>query len=150
MGNTNKQNNMDRQMISTDSSQTKLSQTKTRTHAFWGYTVPPHDCPFYWFLLDPRWKEDKFKVTNLKNLPKFHFFLFWKILTYETHLLKLLGKMCIYEMDPVSIVEDTDTMKCFAEYPNILSFYLTWWLFILSLIITIYDVRLLAIRPIVP
>ena len=27
-----------------------------------------------------------------------------------THLLKLLDKMCKYEMDPMSIVEDTDSV----------------------------------------
>ena len=41
----------------------------TRTPAFWGYPPQPHD--YYWVILDPKSKEDKVKVTNLKNLPKF-------------------------------------------------------------------------------
>ena len=44
------------------------SQTRTRTPAFWGYPLPPHDYPLYWVILDPKSKEDK--VKNLKNLPK--------------------------------------------------------------------------------
>ena len=77
-------------------------QTRTtRTPAFWGYPPPPHDYPLYWVKLDPKWKEDKVKVTNLKNSPKFQ-------TLHVTHLLKLLDKMCKYEMDPTSIVEDTE------------------------------------------
>ena len=32
---------------------------------------PPNDYPYHWVILDPKSKEDKVKVTNLKNLPKF-------------------------------------------------------------------------------
>ena len=49
----------------------------TRTPAFWGYPPPPHDYPYHWVILDPKSKEDKVKVTNLKNSPKFHIFEFW-------------------------------------------------------------------------
>ena len=49
----------------------------TRTPAFWGYPLPPHDYPYYWVILDPKWKEDRVKITNLKNLPKFQIFKFW-------------------------------------------------------------------------
>ena len=49
----------------------------TRTPAFWGYPLPPHDYPYHWVLLDPKSKEDKVKVTNLKNLLKFIIFEFW-------------------------------------------------------------------------
>ena len=45
----------------------------TRTPAFWGYPPPPHDYPYHWVILDPKSKEDKVKVTNLKNSPKFHY-----------------------------------------------------------------------------
>ena len=55
---------------------TKPTRT-TRTPAFWGYPLPPHDYPFYWVILDPKSEEDKVKVTNLKNLPKFQNFEFW-------------------------------------------------------------------------
>ena len=55
--------------------------------------------------LDPKSNEDKVKVTNLKNLPKFQIF---KQTLHVTHLLKLLDKMCKYEMDPTSTVENTE------------------------------------------
>ena len=54
------------------------------------------------------YKEDKVKVTNLKNLPKFQIL---KRALHATHLLKLLDKMCKYEMDPMSIVEDTERTR---------------------------------------
>ena len=46
----------------------------TRTPAFWGYPPPPHDYPYHWVILDPKSKEDKIKITNLKNSPKFQNF----------------------------------------------------------------------------
>ena len=49
----------------------------TRTPAFWGYPPPPHDYPYHWVILDPKSKEDKVEVTNLKNSPKFQIFEFW-------------------------------------------------------------------------
>ena len=42
----------------------------TRTPAFWGYPPPPNDYPYHWVILDPKSKEDKIKVTNLKKLAK--------------------------------------------------------------------------------
>ena len=58
--------------------QIKFRKTRTtRTPAFWGYPPPPHDYPNYWVILDPKSKEDKVKVTNLKNSPKFQIFEFW-------------------------------------------------------------------------
>ena len=56
----------------------------TRTPAFWGYPLPPHDYPYYWVILDPKSKEDKVKGINLKNLPKFQIFEFWNKL-YTRH-----------------------------------------------------------------
>ena len=87
-----------------------MSPTKTRTTrtpAFWGYPPPPHDHPYHWVILDPKSKEDKVKVTNLKNSN------FWilKWALHTTHLLKLLDKMCKYEMDPMSILEDTERTR---------------------------------------
>ena len=54
----------------------------TRTPAFWGYPPPPNDYPYHWVILDPKSKEDKVKVTNLKNSPKFHYtrHTFWSCL----------------------------------------------------------------------
>ena len=49
----------------------------TRTPAFWGYPPPRHDYSYHWVILDPKSKEDKVKVTNLKNSPKFQIFEFW-------------------------------------------------------------------------
>ena len=57
-----------------------LTQTETRTirtPAFWGYPPPPHDHQYHGVILDPKSKEDKVKVTNLKNSPKFQIFEFW-------------------------------------------------------------------------
>ena len=92
--------------------QNKINQTKitrtTRTPAFWGYPPPPHDYPYHRVILNPKSKEDKVKVTNLKNSPKFQIYEFWKKALQATHFLKLLDKMCKYEMDPMSIVEDTE------------------------------------------
>ena len=51
--------------------------------------------------MDPKSKEDKVKVTNFEKLPKLH----------ATHLLKLLDNMCKYEMDPMSIIEDTERTR---------------------------------------
>ena len=47
------------------------STRTTRTPAFWGYPTPPHDYPYHWVILDPKSKEEKVKVTNLKKSPKF-------------------------------------------------------------------------------
>ena len=44
------------------------------------------------------------RVTNLKNLPNFNLWIFKQML-HATHLLKLLNKMCKYEMDPMSLLK---------------------------------------------
>ena len=64
----------------------------------------------YWVILDPKSKDDKVKVTNLKNLPKFKFFNFETSITHDTRM-KLLDKMCKYEMDPTSIVEHRERTR---------------------------------------
>ena len=83
----------------------------TRTPAFWGYPPPPHDYPYHWVILDPKSKEDKVKVSNLKKYAKISIFLILKWALHATHLLKLLDKMCKYEMDLMSIVEDTERTR---------------------------------------
>ena len=55
----------------------KATQTRSRTPAFWGYPLLRHGYPYYWLILDPKWK-DKVKVTILKNLPKIQIFEFWR------------------------------------------------------------------------
>ena len=65
-------------MILENGKNNSLEETgRTRMPAFWGYPPPPHDYPYHWVILDPKSKEDKVKVTNLKNLPKFQIFEFW-------------------------------------------------------------------------
>ena len=49
----------------------------TRTPVFWGHPLLPHDHPYHWVLLDPKSKEDKVKVTNLKNSSKLLIFQVW-------------------------------------------------------------------------
>ena len=68
----------------------KATQTSTRMPAFWGYSAASQSYKFKEFA---------------KNLN----FEFWKKKTlHAAHLLKLLDKMCKYEMDLASIVEDTE------------------------------------------
>ena len=77
-------------------------QTRTtRTPAFLGYPLPPHDYPFHWVILDPESKEFA-KISNLWIL---------KQTLHKTDFLKLLDKMCKYEMDPMSIVEVTERTR---------------------------------------
>ena len=83
----------------------------TRTPAFWGYPPPPHDYPYHWVILDPKSKEDKVKVTNLKKFAKISNFWILKRALHTTHHLKLLNKMCKYEMDSMSIVEYTERTR---------------------------------------
>ena len=62
-------------------------------------------------MIPPPPHDYKVKVTNLKNLPKFYFFLVLKQPLHATHFPKLLDKMCKYEMDPTSMVEDTERTR---------------------------------------
>ena len=64
----------------------------------------PFDDVIMQFILDPKSKQDKVKVTKLKDLPKFPIF-HWKK-KHATHL-KLLDKKRKYEIYPASIVNDT-------------------------------------------
>ena len=63
-------------MVSSLTQGNQITRT-TRTPAFWGYPPPSHDYPYHWVILDPKSKEDKVKVTNLKKSPKFQIFEFW-------------------------------------------------------------------------
>ena len=70
--------------------------------AFWGYPLPPHDYPYYWFILDPNSKQDKVKCTNLKNLPKLPILAFWKNLnawhTFWSCLIRCLNMKWIWQV----------------------------------------------------
>ena len=87
----------------------------TRTPAFWGYPPPPNDYPYHWVILDPKSKDDKVKVTNFKKNAKILNFWIFKRALHATHLQKLLDKMCKYEMDPMSIVEDTERTRFYPQ-----------------------------------
>ena len=86
-------------------------KTRTiRTPAFWGYPrrlMITHTIESYWI---PSQKKTKSKLQILKIRQNFWIL---KRALHGTHLLKLLDKMCKYEMDPMSIVEDTErTLFC--------------------------------------
>ena len=52
---------------------------------------PPHDYPYYWFISDPKSKQDKVKVTNLKNSSKIQILEFCKkIHTQHTFWISLI------------------------------------------------------------
>ena len=76
-----------------------ITTRTTRTPTFWGYPPLPHDYPYHWVILDFKWKDE---ISNLWIL---------KRALRATHLLKLLDKMCKYEMDLMSIVEDTERTR---------------------------------------
>ena len=57
------------------------------------------------FILDPKSKQDN--VTHLKNLTKLQICPVVTKSLQATHL-KLLDTMCKYDMDPASIIEDTE------------------------------------------
>ena len=78
---------------------------------FWGCPLPPHDYPYYWVILNPKSKEDKVKVIDLKECAKILNFLILTQSLHATRLLKLLDKMCKYEMELTCIVEDTERTR---------------------------------------
>ena len=47
---------------------------RTRMPVLWEKKPPPHDYPYYWFVSDPKSKQDRVRVTTLKNLPKIQIF----------------------------------------------------------------------------
>ena len=69
--------------------ETKITFEKTRTirtSALWAYPLPPHDYPYYWWvILDPKSNEDIVKVANLKNSPKFQNFYIETNFIRDTH-----------------------------------------------------------------
>ena len=82
----------------------------TRPPSFWGYPPPPHDYPYYWVILDPKLKEDS-QSYKFKDFAKISNLWILKQTLHATHLLKLLDKIWKYEMDPMSIVEDTERTR---------------------------------------
>ena len=51
----------------------RLRSEDTPRHLMITHTIDPH----YWVILDPKSKEDKVKVANLKNVSKLQIFEFW-------------------------------------------------------------------------
>ena len=72
----------------------------TRTLAFWGYPLLPHDYPYYW----PVHIESQVKTRQSQS---YKFKEFSKTSKLKTSKFLIL-KMCKYEMDPGSIVEHTE------------------------------------------
>ena len=56
-------------------------------------------------------KRRQSQTYKFKKFAKISNFWILKRALHETHLLKLLDKMCKYEMDPMSIVEDTERTR---------------------------------------
>ena len=90
----------------------------TRTPAFWGYPPtptpppPPPTTPTASWLPIPL--SHIGSQVKRRQSQSYKFKKFAKILKralHATHLLKLLDKMCKYEMDPMSIVEDTERTR---------------------------------------
>ena len=65
-------------------------------------------CLGQFLKFNPKSKQHKVKVTNLKKLPKIIILKFCKKTLQTTHLLKLLDKMHKYEMDPTRIIWPTE------------------------------------------
>ena len=80
----------------------------TRTPAFWGYPPPPHDCPYYWVILDLKSKEEKVKVRNLKDLPKLPIFEFCSKL-YTRHTCSCLIRCANIKW--IRIIEDRERKR---------------------------------------
>ena len=91
---------------------TSLETTRTtRMPVFWGYPPPPHDYPYYWSVnIGSPIKTTQSQSYKFKEFAKTSYILILINFLHATHVLKLLDKMCKYEMDPASIVEDTERM----------------------------------------
>ena len=85
----------------------QLITRTTRTPAFWGYPrrlMITHTIESYW-IPSQKMTKSKLQILKISN------FLILKRALHTTHLLKLLDKMCKYEMDPMRIVEDTERTR---------------------------------------
>ena len=73
------------------------------THTIESYWIPSHIGSQV-----KRWQSQSYKF---KEFAKISNFWILKQTFHATHFLKLLDKMCKYEMDPMSIVEDTERTR---------------------------------------
>ena len=64
-----------------------------------------HTIESYW-IPSQKMTKSKLQISKIRQN-----FLILKRALHATHLLKLLDKMCKYEMDPMSIVEDTERTR---------------------------------------
>ena len=85
-------------------------QTGTRMPMFCGYPSVPHDYPPCWPVhIRLKVKTRQSQNYKFKEFAKTsNFWILIKKTLHATHLLKLLDKMCKYEMEPASITEDTE------------------------------------------
>ena len=80
------------------------------THTIESYWIPSQKMTASWLPIPlshigsqvKRWQSQSYKFKKFAKIS----ILKWAL--HATHLLKLLDKMCKYEMDPMSIVEDTE------------------------------------------
>ena len=81
----------------------------------------PHDYPYYWVILDPKSKEDKVKVTHLKNLPKLYMFQSWhKLKTrhiFWSCLMRFTNMKWIWrDTERTRFCPQTDRRKKWSQY----------------------------------
>ena len=87
-----------------------LQTRTTRTPSFWGYPRPSW-LPILLSHIESQVKWRQSQSYKFKEFVKILNFGILKQTLQEAHLLKLLDKMCKYEMDPTSIVEDTEQTR---------------------------------------
>ena len=95
-------------------------------------------------------KRRQSQSDKFKEFAKISIFWILKQLLHVTHLLKLLDKMCTYEMDPMSIVEDTERTRFCPQTDrrtSIPPFQLRWSGGIINFGTTLHDVCLTPFIP---
>ena len=85
-----------------------ITRTITEMLAFWGYPPAASWLPILLSHIRSQVKRRQSQSYKFKIFAKITNCCILKQTLHMTHLLKLLGKMCKYEMDPTSIVEDTE------------------------------------------
>ena len=77
---------------------------------------PPHSwLPIPLSHIGSQVKRRQSQSYKFKKFTKILNFWILKLALHTTHLLKLLDKMCKYEMDPMSIVEDTEPTRFYQQ-----------------------------------
>ena len=79
-----------------------------------------HTIESYWIPSQKKTKSNLQIYKIRQNSPNF---LILKWALYATHLLELLDKMCKYEMDPMSIVEDTEWTRFCSQTDKVIPVY---------------------------